>query len=83
MSLVRKSSAVAFIAEVDLFLTKDGGKVVTGENKEAAILLARKGQEIPAKEVARHKLDEAKSAVTSPEEIEARSTRPEKITGRR
>lgn len=80
---IRKATSVDYIAEVDLFLTRDGK--LCGDKDTPAILLARKGSVIPLREVQRLGLakETPKPQVVSPEEVETRATRPEKISAKR
>ena len=84
----RKSNAVTFVAEEDLFLARDQRTIVRAGDKRAIFLLARKGLEVPAAAVKALGITEktepepldGTAAPVAPAEIETRATRPEKPT---
>jgi len=73
---VRQISRTDWIADERLYLTSDGRTVVTEGHKDAASLLAAKGQLIPEKLVKRLGLDKPKQDDT--DAIKNRQTRVEK-----
>jgi len=83
---IKKSSAVNYVAEEDLFLARDQKTIVRLGDKRALFLLARKGHEIPGWAVKNlgitdktepEPLDGVATPI-APAEIQTRSTRPEK-----
>lgn len=74
---VTKISRLDWVAEERLYTNADKTSVLSEGHKDAAILLAAKGQIIPEKTVKRYGLDKGKDEV---EEIKSRQTRVEKPT---
>lgn len=87
----RLSERVDLVAAEDLFVAADGKTVVGAKDKRVAFVLARRGDVLDSATIKRLKLSKDTEidgtapdvAAVAPEEIESRSTRPEKVKATR